>query len=79
MAERRHADLNLASLLQLIKTGLDHLDGDGRSSGRPLRDHDHVIAVKPEDPVRPTRYSRDLLPRERPEQRPSIPISLHAS
>jgi len=78
VAEGRHADLELASLLQPVKAGLDHLDWHSRSSRRPLRGHDHVVAVKPEDPVRPTRDSRDLLSRKRTEKRASIRISMHA-
>jgi hypothetical protein len=64
VAEDGHADLELASLLQPVKAGLDHLDWHSRSSGRSLRGHDHVVAVKPENPVRPARDSRDLLSRE---------------
>jgi hypothetical protein len=78
VAKGRHANLELTSLLQPVKAELDHLDRHRRSTRGPLRGNDHVVAIKPEDPIRPARYSRDLLSREEAENRASIRISLHA-
>ena len=78
VAEGRHADLKFASLLKPVKTGLDHLDRHRLPGGRPLRGNNHVVAIKPQDPVRPTCDSRDLLSCERTEKKASIRISLHA-